>query len=243
MSKRFWSTPTVADKTNTYQGPKALAAGWKPRLNEQVQIGNDSALLTSSQGDFLASLSPLPGSEEAKQMTATSGQKCYASYERFIPNGSLRRMCQVLMTQPIWFSTQLHLIWRGSVTQRSRLKFRLVPLAPRTEGKECGLWPTVTVLDSKERTYYSKGDLALSGAVKIWPTPSSASQTGGHAGLAGGQGNRQKLYKMLGETEGKKMGSQQLNPNWVEWLMGFPLGWTALEPSETPSSRKSRKGL
>ncbi len=30
-------------------------------------------------------------------------------------------------------------------------------------------------------------------------------------------------------------------PTWVEWLMGFPLGWTALEPSETPSSRKSRK--
>jgi hypothetical protein len=35
----------------------------------------------------------------------------------------------------------------------------------------------------------------------------------------------------------------QLNPTWVEWLMGFPLGWTALEPSATPSSRKWRNGL
>jgi hypothetical protein len=26
----------------------------------------------------------------------------------------------------------------------------------------------------------------------------------------------------------------QLNPMWVEWLMGFPLGWTDLEDSETP---------
>ncbi len=25
----------------------------------------------------------------------------------------------------------------------------------------------------------------------------------------------------------------QLNPTWVEWLMGFPLGWTDLEPLET----------
>lgn len=25
-----------------------------------------------------------------------------------------------------------------------------------------------------------------------------------------------------------------LNPTWVEWLMGFPVGWTDLEPSETP---------
>ena len=22
----------------------------------------------------------------------------------------------------------------------------------------------------------------------------------------------------------------QLNPNWVEWLMGWPIGWTSLEP-------------
>jgi hypothetical protein len=25
-----------------------------------------------------------------------------------------------------------------------------------------------------------------------------------------------------------------LNPAWVEWLMGFPIGWTDLEDSETP---------
>ena len=30
----------------------------------------------------------------------------------------------------------------------------------------------------------------------------------------------------------------QLNPTWVEWLMGFPLEWTACEPSEMPSSPK-----
>jgi len=26
----------------------------------------------------------------------------------------------------------------------------------------------------------------------------------------------------------------QLNPMWVEWLMGFPIGWTDLKDSETP---------
>ena len=25
-----------------------------------------------------------------------------------------------------------------------------------------------------------------------------------------------------------------LNPEWVEWLMGYPKGWTDLKPSETP---------
>lgn len=31
----------------------------------------------------------------------------------------------------------------------------------------------------------------------------------------------------------------QLNPTWVEWLMGFPLGWTDLSASETPSCHSS----
>ena len=26
----------------------------------------------------------------------------------------------------------------------------------------------------------------------------------------------------------------QLNPTWVEWLMGFPIGWTDLNASATP---------
>ena len=26
----------------------------------------------------------------------------------------------------------------------------------------------------------------------------------------------------------------RLNPTWVEWLMGFPAGWTDLEDSATP---------
>jgi hypothetical protein len=33
----------------------------------------------------------------------------------------------------------------------------------------------------------------------------------------------------------------QLNPTWVEWLRGFPAGWTDCGPSETRSSRRSSK--
>jgi hypothetical protein len=32
-----------------------------------------------------------------------------------------------------------------------------------------------------------------------------------------------------------------LNPSFAEWMMGFPIGWAALEPAEMPSSRKSPK--
>ena len=30
----------------------------------------------------------------------------------------------------------------------------------------------------------------------------------------------------------------KLNPTWVEWLMGWPLGWTDLEPLETGKFRQ-----
>jgi len=32
-----------------------------------------------------------------------------------------------------------------------------------------------------------------------------------------------------------------INPSWGDGYMGFPIDWTALNPSGTPSSRKSRK--
>jgi hypothetical protein len=39
---------------------------------------------------------------------------------------------------------------------------------------------------------------------------------------------------------GTELGQLRLNPCWVEELMGFPIGWTDVEPSETPSSPKSQ---
>ena len=258
MSKKFWATPRTSD-ANLPSKPRVLkiqrGQGTIFQLREQVYgkvQGNPSPPLTSSQGDFLASLSPLPGSDEARQMTATSGQRCYASYERFIPAGSLRRMCQALMTQPIWSSILLHLTWKGSVTQRFRLKFRLVPLAPRTEGSECGLWPTPDTVSAVHpgmvRT--SGGQTHLPQAVNaslMWPTPNLVDYkiTGDRKSLMEYRKRHQDRLPLAvaSKEESWNQNGGQLNPTWVEWLMGFPLGWTALEPSEMLSSRKSRKRL
>ena len=94
-------------------------------------------------------------------------------------------------------------------------------------------YPTPTKQDAENNggpSQYRRNTPPLNAAVKSWPTPSAACSTGGNSGLAGGQGNRLKLYKMLGKEEGKKLGCQSLNPNWVEWLMGWPIGWTDLRP-------------
>jgi len=40
------------------------------------------------------------------------------------------------------------------------------------------------------------------------------------------------------QSHGVNVVSGSLNPTWVEWLMGYPLGWTDLDASEMPSSPK-----
>jgi hypothetical protein len=86
-----------------------------------------------------------------------------------------------------------------------------------------------------------KAKLEESVAIReTWPTPCVGN---------GGSGHWHKIEKKYLEgkiTHEEKMALQsgrggKLNPTWVEWLMGFPLGWTDLGDSETPSSRKSRK--
>ena len=95
-----------------------------------------------------------------------------------------------------------------------------------------GFWPTPVSSDTTMRSKpYAQGGTPLSLAVRLWPTPTAAN------GLDGGSHSRAACSKagMEVPTAGK------LNPNWVEWLMGWPIGWTALRPSETAKSPNARQ--
>ena len=123
-----------------------------------------------------------------------------------------------------------------------------------------GLWPTATTQDHATR--YSQGGMPLGMAAKLFPTPTATANmdspnerkkwpwvfpTPVAGKMAGGSAARQRMKELrdqgaltqdeyLGMTAGN---GGRLNPTWVEWLMGFPIGWTDLEASETPSSHKS----
>ena len=115
------------------------------------------------------------------------------------------------------------------------------------------LWPTPVASDTSSRSKpYAQGGTPLSLAVK-WPTPTvcgnhnrkgaSATSGGGLAtavsrfptpstiGINGGSHSRSAAAKRGQPTQELNCGS--LNPTWVEWLMGWPLGWTDLEPLAT----------
>ena len=183
--------------------------------------------------DTHASRSVLPGKDEARKMTVTSGLKCSALLKNASPVGLLAK---TLLGTSLWGSTKCYLTWKVKATPCNRLLFQLWPSMPRTEEIESGLLPTMTATDANGRTYqYSRGDktkpvLSLAGVAKLWPTP-TASQEAKNATLPGSQINRDNLAGALLRA-GEKQGGQ-LNPEWVEWLMGYPTGWTDLDHSET----------
>ena len=86
------------------------------------------------------------------------------------------------------------------------------------------LWPTPVASDTSSRSKpYAQGGTPLSLAVKF-PTPSTI-------GINGGSHSRAAAAKR-GQSSAELNGGS-LNPTWVEWLMGWPLGWTDLAPLAT----------
>jgi hypothetical protein len=85
------------------------------------------------------------------------------------------------------------------------------------------MWPTPTVHGNYNRKGASptSGD-GLATALQKFPTPQSTDWK--RDGKPHGH-DQKDLPRILG---GKP------NPTWVDWLMGFPIGWTDLKPLATP---------
>lgn len=87
------------------------------------------------------------------------------------------------------------------------------------------MWPTPTVCGN----YNRKGASATSGdglatAVLKCATPTARDWRSGKASQATHDRNSRPLSEQIGGL---------LNPTWVEWLMGWPIGWTDLKHSAT----------
>jgi len=136
--------------------------------------------------------------------------------------------------------------------------YRRVTAERPIKGIDSGSWPTPSADESQPteefieemranqgktherlylpgRKYHSQR--TLSRVVHTWPT----SKTGG---LKDRDSVQKMKTKGLNDQEISSMRSRsggQLNPTWVEWLMGWPLGWTDLERLETDKFREWRR--
>ena len=198
--------------------------------------------LTLFQAGSHASHLVLPGSEEARKMTVTSGRKCCELCKSYSQLGSLVRM---LLASSIWGSTKRYLIWKPRATKHGHLYFQLVPLTPPTDVIDAQLWATPNTMDympqrspealKRQAETTRKGrarpanlrEQVCEETVAMWPTPRAtdckgSGQRGSKAAehdLARGNLKGVVMYRDHGDVG-------QLNPDWVEWLMAFPPGWT-----------------
>jgi hypothetical protein len=119
--KTLWPTPTQGDSKSACN---ATATRHNPASNhhagttltDAIRTSSTSTELnteaaTSSQADFLASHSALPGSDEARRMTVISGRRCCVLLRKQDPLGCLAR---TFLESSRWNSTTCFLTWKDS---------------------------------------------------------------------------------------------------------------------------------
>ena len=95
------------------------------------------------------------------------------------------------------------------------------------------LWPSPNARDWKD-SGASQGNRKSPnlGTQVHWPTPRAADHKGATSADAMSKAAARGFNPNLPELTAAISGGGKLNPTWVEWLMGWPLGWTDLKPLE-----------
>ena len=195
--------------------------------------GADTSM--SSAADSPARTSAQPAREGGSlARKAGSGESLRGSFARYDRDMSSWRTAQIsllgasdecLETWPRW-----GLMLDGACYPQKILEHGICD-------KGSGLLPTLTVSGNYNRKGASKtsGD-GLATVIRRMPTltANDCKPAGRVEVLEYLQKNRMTTVQrlMAAVTEPEQLGGT-LNPNWCEWFMGWPIGWTASEPLET----------
>ena len=222
----------------------------------------DLKQLPLSQGDFPVSPFPPRDGEKALRMNATYGRKCAG----LLPScGPLTCLGKMLLASSIWGSTKRSLTWQKRDTLFSHSYFRLAASAHGMSASELLssrlMFPTPLASDKATNRDAQNLDVFLSeGGIfrkrnksgSIWSLSLSAAVF--YLTPVASDGFRSTLKpsaydpkKKDGNLSAQMVALEQpvsdtaaLNPDWVEWLMGFPKGWTDVSsgsgnPMESPA--------
>lgn len=93
-------------------------------------------------------------------------------------------------------------------------------------------FPTPKASDGNKRGKVSNHPRnGLAGVVENLPTPTASMSKGSSPATLTRKDGKSRVNDRLDHHVMNSHGGK-LNPNWVEWLMGWPIGWTDLKPLE-----------
>jgi hypothetical protein len=135
---------------------------------------------------------------------------------------------------------------------RTGTAFQRQPSALLTGATASSSLPTPTVSDARNDagpSQLNRNSLSLNAVAKLWPTPTASdAKNTANATAVRKPGSKHHAGTTLVDavrlrsSDGPSpspFASGKLAPRWVEWVMGFPDGWTDCAASATPSSRRS----
>jgi hypothetical protein len=177
----------------------------------------------------------------AKKREAVYTVKSSASLGWFDPNTSTWKTSQQSFLTD---SEQSLPIWPRSGMTRNGYVFELPIVARRTIGIGGGyslFWPTPHANCHTGAGEHGTGGQNLQTAVEMWPTPQASDNRGRGNLSSGAVKRRMEKGKQISLSQSVSEVSGQLNPTWVEWLMGWPIGFTVSRHWATGKSRSKQR--
>jgi hypothetical protein len=205
-----------------------------------------------SAGDSPAKTSAPQGKgKESSENSRVSGRRCFDSSEMYGQRGQLLKMYQPFDLRGLPWSFKISA--RSGISLNG-IAYPLVPLALLTVGTASGSWRTPHASCWKNASTMGERvggghTVNLQDQVRHWPTPCNNPRPNEgnvrilRAKVISGELTREEAAGMLmGKDPFESQGvvpahysegsvkpiTGKLNPTWVEWLMGFPAGWTDL---------------
>jgi hypothetical protein len=204
-------------------------------------------LLTLFREDFHAKTSQLQETvTDLMENDQECGEKWHGLLARFDQDTHLWRTVQCSLLEDLNESLQTLPQWGMTVNGELYL---LPTLVQTTKEKEFGLWRTpdtgaggTSGLLKEGKTHRMNGQQIQVRLVdqvnnpRLWPTP-QASDNRDRGNMSNPSIQRRvAIGKQIMLSQSVHPTSGQLNPTWVEWLMGWPLGWTDLNQLEMDKS-------
>ena len=217
------STPTLSEfsspgkKTARSRGSQSSATFSNSMLDPSEDV------LTSFLAAFPARTSAVPAIEQESQAPVQdSGKSSHGWFAKLSPSRSEWKTPQTSLLGDLELFCETWPRW-GSM--RSGVCYLRPTLAHTIYVSASGsLLPTLTVNGNHNKPYPGKkSGYGLATAIALLPTLTTI-------GLNGGSNSRRATVKR-GEPP-THLGP--LNPDWCEWFMGFPIGWTVFTALETP---------